>query len=185
MLSDFSLLVSEPLYYSTRRLAVTMGRRKDLTTEEKKRILNLSREGASVREIARLTNRCAATVSKILRDPYKRRTRTEKRHYRKVTAYQLRAVKRAASRNPLATSQEIFEDAGVLGMPKTTRNRIMRVFAKLIKPSRRPPLTQKHINRRLEWARDYMKVNFDHVIWRPWTAQMGGAEDGCVTACSF
>ena len=118
-----------------------------------------------MKEIAKKINRCMATVYNVLADPFAVRTRTKTGTKGKLTAYQLKCVKRAASRLPLASSKHIFEDAGVGFVPKTTRNRILNKFARVVKPSKTPPLTKRHQERRVEWAKTYMKTNFDHVIF--------------------
>ena len=142
-----------------------MGRKKDISEKERKKIIDMSLEGVSVKEIAKKINRCMATVYNVLADPFAVRTRTKTGTKGKLTAYQLKCVKRAASRLPLASSKQIFEDAGVGFVPKTTRNRILNKFARVVKPSKTPPLTKRHQERRVEWAKTYMKTNFDHVIF--------------------
>lgn len=148
-------------------LSVTyiMGSGRDLTNDEKKNIIKLSRQGTSVAEIARITKRCKATVYKVLKDPYRVRTRAVKAPFKSLSNYQLKCLKRAASRNPLGTSREIFGDAGIPNVPKTTRNRLLNEIARVCTAPKRPRLTQRHRKNRMEWAKTYMKTNFEHVIF--------------------
>ena len=74
-------------------------------------------------------------------------------------------IKREVRRNPLETSKQVFEKAGVPDVPKSTRCRILGTIAKFGKPEVRPQLEDIHKKERMEWARDHMKVNFQTVLF--------------------
>jgi transposase len=59
----------------------------------------------------------------------------------------------------------VFQGAGIPDVPKTTRCRILKRLGKCGKPEVRPPLKDIHKKKRLEWAKKYMKLNFEHVLF--------------------
>ena len=79
---------------------------------------------------------------------------------RKLTRRQVSAVKREAAKHPLLTSKQLFEKAGVSEVPRTSRCRLLQTVAKSVKLNIHPPLTSRHKAKRVEWARHYMKVDF-------------------------
>ena len=66
---------------------------------------------------------------------------------------------------PLQSSKQIFEAAGASGVPRTSRCRILQSLAVVRKPSIRPPLNNAHKQKRLKWAQEYMKTNFQTVLF--------------------
>ena len=52
----------------------------------------------------------------------------------------MRQIKKEVVRNPLQTSRELFESAGVPDVPKSTRCRVLRRTGKCERPEVRPPL---------------------------------------------
>ena len=94
--------------------------------------------------------------------------RSDKGKLRKSTRVSHRAlnlIKREVSRNPLQSSKEVFEGAGVPGIPKTSRCRILKRLAKCGKANIRPPLKDIHKKKRLEWVQKYMKLPFEYVLF--------------------
>ena len=71
--------------------------------------------------------------------------------------------KKEVRRNPLQTSKEVFERASVSDVPKSTRYRLLRRIGKCEKPKARPPSKDIHKKKRMDWAKNNMKVNF-HVL---------------------
>ena len=59
-------------------------------------------------------------------------------------------IMREARRNPLETSKQVFEKAGVPDVPKSTRCRIKRTIAKFGKTEIRPQLKDMHKKKRME-----------------------------------
>ena len=75
------------------------------------------------------------------------------------------AIKREAVKQSLLTSKHvIFEQAGVSGITRTTRCRILNTIGKSVKQSIHPPLTTRHRNQRLELAKKYVKTDFQTVL---------------------
>ena len=74
-------------------------------------------------------------------------------------------IKREINRNPLRTSKQVFEAVGMVNVPKSTRCLILQRIAKCKKPLVRPPLKQVHREKRLEWAKKYLKQNFEFVLF--------------------
>ncbi|KAI5609841.1 interferon-induced protein 44-like [Silurus asotus] len=93
-----------------------------------------------------------------------RKKRVEKPR-RKITARELRKVKRAAAKMPLATSLAIFQSCNITGVPKSTRCAILRDMAKVRKAESRPPLNKTHKLKRQDWAKKYLKTDFSKVLW--------------------
>ena len=76
---------------------------------------------------------------------------------------------------PLTKSKAVFEDANELNVPKTSRNKVMNKIARCTKPPQNPPLTKKHMKRRVEWAKTTMKNDFSCIIF---TDECGATLDG-------
>ncbi|KAM9811272.1 uncharacterized protein LOC133156020 isoform X2 [Syngnathus typhle] len=84
---------------------------------------------------------------------------------RKISARQKRRIKRAAASMPLQTSKQIFDAACAGEVPRRSRCRILQSLAVMRKPSIRPPLNNANKQKRLQWAQDYMKTNFQTVLF--------------------
>ena len=68
-------------------------------------------------------------------------------------------------KNPLLTSAAIFAKAGVYNICKTTRCKTLRELGKVKVARRRPPISGRNRIKRLNWARQYMKLDFNKVIF--------------------
>ena len=66
---------------------------------------------------------------------------------------------------PLATIKAVFKDTNVFNVPKTSRNKIMNKIARCTKPPKNPPLTKKHMERRVEWAKKTLKNDVVCIIF--------------------
>ncbi|KAI2643765.1 Transposable element Tc3 transposase [Labeo rohita] len=66
---------------------------------------------------------------------------------------------------PLQSSKQVFKAAGASGVPRTSRCRILQRLAVMHKPSIRPPLTNAHKQKWLQWAQKYTKTNFQTVLF--------------------
>ena len=67
--------------------------------------------------------------------------------------------------NPLLTSAAIFAKAGVYNISKTTRCKILNTLGNVKVALRRPPISGRNQIKRLNWARQYMKLDFNKVIF--------------------
>ena len=146
-------------------MTYTMGRAVSLTEDEKRSIIAVSKKKLSVTEISRKIKRSYYAVSKFLNDPFAKRTRRDKGKLKSISSKEMTKLKRACSRNPLGSSAQIFIDAGIPNVSKATRNRVLNKIAANVKPSKQPVLSKKHREKRLTWAEEYMKINFETVIF--------------------
>ena len=142
-----------------------MGKQTDLTHEEKANIVTQLAQGKKTLEISKELSRDHRTIKRFVKNVNHKRKRSDKGVRRKLTRRQVSAVKREAVKHPLLSSKQLFEKAGVSEVPRTSRCRILQTFAKSVKPNIHPPLTSRHKTKRVEWARHYMKVDFQTVLF--------------------
>lgn len=142
-----------------------MGEKRSLTNEEKQRIVDLIAEGAAMSEVATLLNRDTRTINKYVAEVHGRRKKRPDAGKRKITDRELWNVTRSLKKMPLATSRDIFHDARVVRPNRRTRNNILNQVAKVIRMSSKPPISKKNKLTRLDWAKKYMKCNFDDVFF--------------------
>ncbi|XP_067257989.1 uncharacterized protein [Chanodichthys erythropterus] len=110
-----------------------MGQKKDLTGSEKSKIMRYIAEGCSSLKIAKLLKRDHRTIKRFIQNSQQGRKKRVEKPRRKITARELRKVKRAAAKMPLATSLAIFQSCNITGVPKSTRCAILRDMAKVRK----------------------------------------------------
>lgn len=142
-----------------------MGQKRDLTDSEKSKIVRCLAEGCSSLEIAKLLKRDHRTIKRFVTNSQQgRRKRVEKKR-RKITAHELRKIKREVAKMPFATSSTIFQSCNVTGVSKSTRCAVLRDMAKVRKAEKRPPLNKNHKLKRQDWAKKYLKTDFSKVLW--------------------
>ena len=142
-----------------------MGRGKDLTEEEKSIIIEEIATGNIPDAIAKEISRHVATVERFLQSLSKRKPRRDCGVLKSVTKRDFSRLRRSLRKMPRATSAKIFEEAGLVNAPKTTRNRLLRMVAAIKSPSKKPPLTPRHKRLRMEWSRRYMKTDMNLVLF--------------------
>ena len=98
-------------------------------------------EGRKSTEIAKELCRDHRTVKKFIANANQTRDRCDKGVKRQISRRQMSAIKREAVKQSLLISKQIFEQAGVSGIARTTRCRILNTVAKPVKPSIHPPST--------------------------------------------
>ena len=86
-----------------------MGRKKGLSKEERKKVVDMALSGMSIKEITKKIKRCMHTVYKTSANPFGVRTRPKKMQPGKLTDYQLKCVRRTASGLPLASSKQFLK----------------------------------------------------------------------------
>ena len=84
---------------------------------------------------------------------------------KKVTSREMRKLKFALAKNPLAPSKIVFEQAGIDRGCRKTHCNILDGIANNTKPVSRPPLTKQDKTKRVKWATDYIKCDFFTVIF--------------------
>ncbi len=104
-------------------------------------------------------------MKRFVADSEHRRVPADKGRMRKVSARQIRRIKRAAAKMPLQSSKQVFEAAGASGVPQTSRCRILQKLAVVHKPTIQPPLTNAHKQKQLQWAHTYTKTNFQTILF--------------------
>jgi len=142
-----------------------MGRAKGLTEAEKETIVKGIAKGTSPKVIAHSIGRHVDTVKRFLADPSQRKKRSDSGVLKAVTTRELRIVKRQLFKKPGRTSKTIFAEANLPEVPKSTRCRLLRDMGKSITPEKRPPLTPRHMESRLQWARQHMKTDMKMVLF--------------------
>ena len=142
-----------------------MGRKGSLTDVEKSTITIELGKGKSTLEIAKSLGRYHQTVKNYVNDPSKVRTRSDKGKNRIVSRRSMMRIKREATKNPGLCSKELFDCVRLGNVSKTTRCRTLRQVAKSVNSETKQPLKQYHIQNRLKWAEDNMKVDFSKVLF--------------------
>ena len=74
-------------------------------------------------------------------------------------------LQRAVINNLLATGNNVFEESGVKIVTRTSRNKVLTIIARVVKPTKQPSITPLHQERRMNWVEKYMKMNFESVIF--------------------
>lgn len=145
-----------------------MGRKGALTEVEKSKIIQGLHKKHSTLAISKIIGRDHRTVKKFACNPSSCNGRSDKGKMRKngpVSQRDLNLIKREVRRNPLQTSKQVLEAAGVPGVPRTSRCRVLKKIATCGKADIRPPLKDRHKKERLQWAQKYMKQPFEHVLF--------------------
>lgn len=135
-----------------------MGRAKGLTADEKATIIKEIAKGTNAKDIAHSLGRHVDTVKRFVADPTPRKKRSDSGVLKAVTTRELRLVKRKLLKKPGQTSKTIFTEANLSKVSKSTRCRLLRSLAKSITPEKQPPLSPRHKESRLQWAKRYMKM---------------------------
>lgn len=142
-----------------------MARGKMLTSSEKAKITSLLSESKTTLEISKIIKRDHRTVKRFVHEGKVERKQHKGGRPRKLNSRDGRKIKRSLSQNPHSNSKQIFEDAGVANIPKTTRNRILKNMGKQCSPTVCPPLSELNRRKRLEWAENHMRIDFQLVLW--------------------
>ena len=112
--------------------------------------------------------------------------RSDKGKIRKQAPVSHRAmnhIMKEIRRNSLQARKEVFESAGVPNVSKSTGCRILRRIGKCGKPEVRSPLKNIYKRKRIEWAKNNMKLNFQTFcspmgVARSSMDPMDGGDDG-------
>lgn len=135
-----------------------------LTAPEKTRIIQGLAEGLSLVHLAKELGRDARTLKSFTQNPTTK-ARRDKGTRRSISKRDLRNIGRVVKKGYHTTSGSIFRLAGVNSVSKTTRCRILKDVARHLKPIPRPPLTKLHKEKRLAWAKKYLKTDFNNVLF--------------------
>ena len=116
-----------------------MGKKSDLTKEEKMIIIQELEKYSSTLEIAKKLKKDHRTIKRFCKDGSKERKRADKRKFRTVNDRQIRKIKVEVSRKPYATSKTIFEDANVKNVSRPTRCKVLKTIASVKKTDKISP----------------------------------------------
>ena len=89
-----------------------MGKKKDLNIKENQKFVSSLAKGESTLEISKMLQRDHRTVKAAVKDVTKKR-RTKGRGFRNVTATDTGKLKQIVMKEPLLSSSEVFDKAGV------------------------------------------------------------------------
>lgn len=151
-----------------------MGQKKDLTSKEGEKIVKYLGRGYTTLRIAKMLGRDHRTIKLFVMNGKKLKRGHFKGH-RVVSKKDMALLKLEMVRNPLSSSAQIFKSVGLEHISKATRCRILREIGSVKMSQTRPPLNMKHKEKRLAWAKKYLKHDFSTVIW---TDEMRATLDG-------
>ena len=104
-------------------------------------------------------------LKKTVQEISQQRKRSVGKGFKDLSARDLRKLRLIMGQNPLHTSQEIFEMAGLPDVKRDKRCRIFRKLGDVKKAICKPPLNDSHRERHLIWARQNIKTDFSKVIF--------------------
>ena len=142
-----------------------MGKKKDLNQGEKSQIHILFSQGLDTLEISKRLGRDHRTIQRYFNEGVLHRKPPAKRGIKKVSSHDLNKIKLVLARSPHLTSARVFEEAGVENIPKTTRNRILKRLGTVKSRQVSCPLTPAHRSKRLEFVKQYIKTDFQQVLF--------------------
>ena len=126
----------------------------------KSKIIKGLHKEQSILEIAKSIGHDRRTVKTSAINPVSCRGRSVRKNRGRIAC--VISIMREFRCNPLQTNKEVLQGAWISDLPKRTQYRILKNIENL---DIRPSLKDVHIMRRLEWAKKYMKQNFNHVLF--------------------
>ncbi|KAF4684661.1 hypothetical protein FOZ60_007429 [Perkinsus olseni] len=116
-----------------------MSRGSQLSDSERAEVIKLLAAGKTTLEISKILKRDHRTIKTFVANPEKRPEGHRGPTKKSVTAREKTRVKRAMAKQPLGTSKEIFEAAGVSMKPKSSRNRVLGQLGWILHGTSPPP----------------------------------------------
>ncbi|KAA8595950.1 hypothetical protein FQN60_011241, partial [Etheostoma spectabile] len=123
------------------------------------KIVKCLSEGCCTLKVAKILWRDHQTINHFVANSQHGCKKLEKKR-RRLTARDLRRIKREVTRNPFTSSAAIFQNCNLPGVFRRTRCSVLRDTAQL---------------KRQDWAKKYLKPDFSKVLW---TDEMRVALDG-------
>ena len=157
-----------------------MGRKSVLKPEAKKKITQLLNQGKTGLDISKIIHRDHCTVKSYVANSNKVRQRSDKGTFQKISRpeissikgtfqkisrLEISSIKRVVAKKTHSTSFKIFDETGAPTRSGAGRCTILKSIGKVTKPIVTPPLKARHKLARLQWAKTYMKTNFEHVLF--------------------
>lgn len=138
-----------------------------LSEKEKERISAFRIAEWSVKRIAHELNRSRTVITNYIKDPDNYGHKTRKKTYRKLTKYDVRHLKREASKGKMSCKQ--LRDAHQLSVTVQRVHQILQEDTELVFKKRKgsPVLKEHHKMKRLEFAEKYVDfgLNWRNVIF--------------------
>ena len=136
-----------------------------LTSNERKLITNKLANGLNSAQIGKELGRDARTIRKAIQDINFKRKPNKHKGTSIVSKRDMQKLQAVLKKHPLLPSKAIFAKAGVLNRSKTTRCKVLRMLGSVKKAEKRPPISAKNKIQRKIWARNYMKIDFNNVLF--------------------
>ena len=122
-------------------------------------------KGMTTIEISKKLSKDHRTIKAYVVKGKTKRKVPERAHLRKIDARTKRHIAKEMIRTPHSTSKKLFERAGAPQMSKTSRCEVLRSLGKVKSPSKKPPLSKIHREKRVQWAEKYVKMDFKNVMF--------------------
>ena len=120
-----------------------MGKKRDLTSDEKQKIVTLLSAKKTTIQIAKQLKRDHRKVKNVTKNCNKQRLWADNGTFRSIDIKEHTKIKRSLFRNPLQSSKIVFKDAEVFINSRATRYRFLKSIAKVKKATSVPVLTKK------------------------------------------
>ena len=143
-----------------------MWKKSDIRAKEE-RVVQLLGEGHSTLEIAKTPGRDHRTIKKVVDNVNKVRTRKTKKFKAKLTDYSRlwSRLSREVKKNLLQTSKQVYDACEIFGVNRTTRCQILSTCSSTKKSPSKPSLTKIHKEKRRAWSVQYLKHDFNLVLF--------------------
>ena len=122
-------------------------------------------KGQKITEISKKLGRDRRTLIKFISGVTKT-PRKDKNTQKSISPREMRKIERELVKSPFETSKNIFEKAGVTLKSRASRCRILNKVSKNIKPITKPFLKTIHKEKRVLWAKTYLKQDFSRVHFK-------------------
>ena len=158
-----------------------MGRRKDLTEDEKSIIIKEIAKGKTSKAIAEKISHHVVSIKRFLQNPCKRKPQSDRGVVKSIKR-DMNNLSRSIRKIPGATSARLFEEAGLPDVTKTTQNCPLRKVTAMKSPTKRSPLTSRHKKLRMECVKQYLKTDMKFVLFTDESrATLDGPDGRCTT----
>ena len=127
-----------------------MGKKRDLTTNEKDQIVKLLSNKKTTIEIAKMLSRDHRTIKNFVQKASQVRSRSEKGYFRLIKNNEMTVLKMAIARNPLTTSRKCFSESNIQVVSRTSRWRMIQVLAEMKSAIKKPRLSMNHFEFNLQ-----------------------------------
>lgn len=142
-----------------------MGRGVHCSEEERRIIRQLKKKGKTYKEIQEILNCSAKMISNALKWQKKPETRGRKK---KTSDADDRRIVKLVKKDPFATSTEIISNLNLNISASSVRKRLIKANLYGRRPAKTPLLTGRHINLRLNFAKEHVEwptSKWRNILW--------------------